>query len=734
MGNSDSTYDLSKVTTLRGLMKTLFNFERITRSGMLPAVVTKVNDGHTVDCIILCNRAKIEDGRVVNFKRETVKEVPWMQVMHGGYLIDCPISEGDTGWIIAGDRQNRDIREKNANIDPQENEGPQDLSSYGIGKFEFGLFIPDNWTSDSPAKDGNFTIRNLKKDDKIDTEDVYGVYKKYPWSLIEIEKNGMVNIYGQGKKFTVREEGLYLDDKPLTFEGMTLTGNTEESVKITGDVSVESKLRTEEGEEYDGEIIAETIIDEEATDDSPQKSSLNLNLKLHRKKASALNHDGEEVFTSDIYSENDMLVIPDYGVEFEESTIGEGDEEKPATLVKLLLAEGLGIEITDDDDTFEKKIKNTGVISLTGSGIITVTEGQDGVWNVDAPSPTIPTVNDGVLTIKDADGTPLGTFSANQATDATINLPDCDVNSVDVKDETFGLSITPTTRDVKIENTGATGISVAQSGGIQYFQVTGTAAQHAGVDVLTKDISITFPTLHVLRNVTPTTKVANAIGIEDSKPEGDAQQLTYVQPKILSLDASKANCSLTVGDSEAAKFFGTANVTLAKVASSGSYNDLTDKPEATTKTWTVDGTDITVTASAAATITSNVQADWTEDDYTKGSFINNKPDLCDFIINDVTTGVQFYGTDDCDFGEKNIVGGTGIEVTVNNNTVTISATGETGTSGYTGYVTFISEYDYNHPYLRQHKKKMQFRDGLLIEDGVTDLGWENVTQAVEETV
>lgn len=85
--------------------------------------------------------------------------LPVRRFAHGSFSFDAPLHEGDTGWIIAGDRDTMNAIAHNAKIQaadsgigkhdrqgfPVGNEGPQIPSVYSSHKFIFGFFLPDSW-------------------------------------------------------------------------------------------------------------------------------------------------------------------------------------------------------------------------------------------------------------------------------------------------------------------------------------------------------------------------------------------------------------------------------------------------------------------------------------------------------------------------------------------------------------------------------------------------------------
>jgi len=195
------SFDHSEIATEKGLMATLMRFEKMKRESCMPAIVTAVNADHTVDLYILV-RKKIPTVKGPVFQtRKELKNIPWMQMRHGSYAIDWPIKRGDTGWLFAADRANGYTRLENAKENVDENKGPCDLEADGLCEYTYGMFIPDSWFDDDRYHENKtLTIRGLQKDCSIDLIiDDPDKKKKYL------------------KKFSVRHDGLYLDDKP--FEG-----------------------------------------------------------------------------------------------------------------------------------------------------------------------------------------------------------------------------------------------------------------------------------------------------------------------------------------------------------------------------------------------------------------------------------------------------------------------------------------------------------------------------------
>ena len=62
-----------------------------------------------------------------------------------GLLFVFPVKKGMTGWVMSSDRDVFKSREENSNVNYEDNQGPSDPSSFDMGRYTQGIFVPDRW-------------------------------------------------------------------------------------------------------------------------------------------------------------------------------------------------------------------------------------------------------------------------------------------------------------------------------------------------------------------------------------------------------------------------------------------------------------------------------------------------------------------------------------------------------------------------------------------------------------
>lgn len=207
-------FNRGAIETPTGFFKTLFRLHETGRECVLPAIVEQYDRAHGI--VYVKPLAKRVAETVDN--KETLSDRPVYKVhavrfMHGGCVFDAPIYKGDTGWIVAGDRNCKSAIADNSEVlqEPQRDEEPRNKGAArpddnSLASFAWGFFIPDSW--------GNSGFS---------------------------DSDGLV-ISGKGGKIEIRDDGIYVDGEKLGVKTLTYkTEDEEKSIKIfaSDDIEIE---------------------------------------------------------------------------------------------------------------------------------------------------------------------------------------------------------------------------------------------------------------------------------------------------------------------------------------------------------------------------------------------------------------------------------------------------------------------------------------------------------------
>lgn len=121
----------------------------------LPAAVEKVDENGDVFVIPLVNQVLMNG----TSRERLIVKTTLLNQQHGGFYLHAPVFKGETGWLIAADRDTTEVKKKNASILEGEipeittpsgrlgdvNHGPQDPQTIFMHMFSHGFFLPDKW-------------------------------------------------------------------------------------------------------------------------------------------------------------------------------------------------------------------------------------------------------------------------------------------------------------------------------------------------------------------------------------------------------------------------------------------------------------------------------------------------------------------------------------------------------------------------------------------------------------
>lgn len=152
-----STYSFSsdQIATAESLFRTLFRLHDVAKDGVIPAIVSDYSPRtHYVAVKPLVRFAENNvgeegsEGVTVSFVDRPTYKVKTYQQRHGNFIIDIPLRKGDTGFLVAVDRNWASARNANDKIFADGNAGPKNPGTFETATFANGIFYPFSFTND----------------------------------------------------------------------------------------------------------------------------------------------------------------------------------------------------------------------------------------------------------------------------------------------------------------------------------------------------------------------------------------------------------------------------------------------------------------------------------------------------------------------------------------------------------------------------------------------------------
>ena len=219
MSNEDirSTFDIAETKTPVGFFKALFRLTDATREGCIPAVVVQREDERGLIRVLpIAKTMKQTKDKLIGENKKPLWVRPF-KIFHGGFHIHTPLFIGDTGYLIAIDRdcmtaiqKNEKPVEKDGNLDglkEKNTSNPDDLTPQ---RYNYGFFLPCSWVlndgellkehfnRDEGTLKDKFVISNGKKIDEDES------------CYITIGRDGVIEIHSTNSLARVSEEAIDL--------------------------------------------------------------------------------------------------------------------------------------------------------------------------------------------------------------------------------------------------------------------------------------------------------------------------------------------------------------------------------------------------------------------------------------------------------------------------------------------------------------------------------------------
>ena len=170
MSNEDirSTFDIAETKTPVGFFKALFRLTDATREGCIPAVVVQREDERGLIRVLPIAKTMMQTKDKLIGENKNPLWVRPFKIFHGGFHIHAPLFIGDTGYLIAIDRdcmtaiqKNEKPVEKDGNLDELKEKNTSNPDDLTPQRYNYGFFLPCSWV----LNDGELLKEHFNRDE-----------------------------------------------------------------------------------------------------------------------------------------------------------------------------------------------------------------------------------------------------------------------------------------------------------------------------------------------------------------------------------------------------------------------------------------------------------------------------------------------------------------------------------------------------------------------------------------
>ena len=170
MSNEDirSTFDIAETKTPVGFFKALFRLTDATREGCIPAVVVQREDERGLIRVLPIAKTMMQTkDKLIGENKKPLWVRPF-KIFHGGFHIHAPLFIGDTGYLIAIDRdcmtaiqKNEKPVDKDGNLDELKEKNTSNPDDLTPQRYNYGFFLPCSWV----LNDGELLKEHFNRDE-----------------------------------------------------------------------------------------------------------------------------------------------------------------------------------------------------------------------------------------------------------------------------------------------------------------------------------------------------------------------------------------------------------------------------------------------------------------------------------------------------------------------------------------------------------------------------------------
>ena len=212
-----STFDPIEAETEIGFFKALFRLTDAAREGCIPAVVVQREDERGLIRVLpIAKTMKQTKDKLIGENKKPLWVRPF-KIFHGGFHIHTPLFIGDTGYLIAIDRdcmtaiqKNEKPVEKDGNLDELKEKNTSNPDDLTPQRYNYGFFLPCSWVlndgellkehfnlDEGTLKD-KFVVSNGKKIDEDES------------CYITISREGVIEIHSTNSLNRVSKDSIDL--------------------------------------------------------------------------------------------------------------------------------------------------------------------------------------------------------------------------------------------------------------------------------------------------------------------------------------------------------------------------------------------------------------------------------------------------------------------------------------------------------------------------------------------
>lgn len=249
--------DRSVTDSPERIFEALFRVHDMRFEVCLPAIVRDYNrNSHLALVQPLVNMVSSEGEQL---ERAPIL-VPVRRVMYGEFMVDFPLNIGDTGWVIAGDRDSENAilaNSGNVTSSSNTNEGGQRPATRLLHKYRFGFFIPDRWgTINLATKSGDPNYMEGQNVDgaNIDYKDKAIIRSQNGKTRIVLSKDGEMEIYLDSRLSIT---------SPVDISGnVNISGNLtlDGSMDLTGSISTSGAIHSSDDISAEGKVVSDSDV------------------------------------------------------------------------------------------------------------------------------------------------------------------------------------------------------------------------------------------------------------------------------------------------------------------------------------------------------------------------------------------------------------------------------------------------------------------------------------------